>query len=78
MRIRTQDRRMLIDITGKPIVVEEYKDGYEIHTGAGTLGIYATEKRALEILDDIQKEYEKFVYKNGIYRKSGCFNMPEK
>ena len=53
---------MLIDITGKPIIVEEYKDGYEIHTGAGTLGVYATEKRALEILDDIQNEYEKFVY----------------
>lgn len=79
MRIRTQNREQLVDITGRSICIDTYKDGYEIHTGVprNTLGCYSSKEKALLVLDMIEKEYDKFVYKNGTYRKYGCFDMPK-
>lgn len=70
MLIRTQDRRSLVDMTGATINIDQYER--ELSTGTiyqyniivysntvkETLGRYSSYKKALKVLDMIQKTYE--------------------
>ena len=67
MWIRNQSRKELIDVTSLEVV------GNTIMCRNWTLGEYETEKRAMEVLDEIQDHLND--YKNG-YRET--FEMPEK
>ena len=59
--IRSQDRKDLVAIDGRlsitRVPTEKYnvEDGYRIEHFSFLLGIYKTEERALEVLDEIQK-----------------------
>ena len=51
--IRSQDRDNLIKVDN--IYITTYNEGWAIKSG-DTLGKYRTQKRALEVLDEIQKK----------------------
>lgn len=59
--IRSQDGKNLVAIDGRlsitrvPTEKHNVEDGYRIEHFSFLLGIYKTEKRALEVLDEIQK-----------------------
>lgn len=61
MLIRSQDRRFLISIVGGIFGIF-FDDIYKIRcksiNGNATLGVYDSEKRCVEILNEIQREYQ--------------------
>lgn len=77
--IRSQDRKDLVAIDGRlsitRVPTEKYnvEDGYRIEHFSFLLGIYKTEKRTLEVLDEIQ-EVIKWIQKDMKYTTIGDMN----
>lgn len=84
MWIRSQDKRNLVNVKAfvivKTVICGNIDGGVN---GTGTLGSYATEQRALEILDDIENQLTTLVESDNIIageRITSVFvyQMPEK
>lgn len=83
MLIRSQNKNVVFDMTGSNI---EINSRNEIHGYGNTfliLGKYATEERAIEVLDEICKAYldlnvsHHFSDYGYSYVKNGVLQMPE-
>lgn len=84
MLIRTQDRKALVDMSGTTIrVFKPYNDKPKLTLygnnqpadAAETLGIYGSEERAIEVLDEIQNFHGKLLTLDDSY--NDVFEMPE-
>lgn len=81
--IRSQDRKQLTKTTNLEIDYNKYEAGttkWSIISRLGidhynSIGVYDTEKRALEVLDEIQNELEKRQFGWPIY--IGFYEMPK-
>lgn len=80
MLIRSQDKKMLFDITGSNIGIAKNNTIYGWNSFSDVdiptfLGRYPTEERAIEVLDEICQNYEDIKF---MERRSGhVFQMPE-
>ena len=77
MLIRSQDREILVPFN-RPIYVSGRQVIYceEIESSNGSLlGNYASESRCLEILDEIQAEFQ---YVRNVTENQEVYQMPEK
>jgi hypothetical protein len=85
MWIRTQDRKILVEIKTKIEIIHDDEDIdipigiFNFDSGLTLLGEYKTMERALEVIDDIQlklSEYEAFKSRNVLESVDTCFCMP--
>jgi hypothetical protein len=82
--IRSQDRKELVDVTGKHIYVWDKSvfidlwEDPEADSGTVELGKYNSPERALEVLDDIQVKLHELRYDElGCMFSNGNYKMPE-
>lgn len=79
--IKSQNKETLAKVTD--LFVEEGKsfrdiyDGYDISNNTYRFGRYKTEKRALEVLNEISKLVEKVVYHTQVSNEVIFYQMPE-
>jgi hypothetical protein len=74
--IRSQDRRQLLKVNDGLYIANGFDDTPDTFIGiknVGHVGRYTTEKRALEVLDEIQKVISTYNTENGNY----VYEMPQ-